>query len=104
MQSIIFGDKTMKRKIISWKYREHLFTPANITKLEFASLKEKVYPSPCNIKIKVRALSHGPVKYLGGVFKLLTTEEQFFEDLLMSKGPQLPEDRSGEPDQFYLFE
>lgn len=103
---------TLPKPIPSWKDREHLFTPSNMTRLEFASLKEKVRPSSCNVKMRVKALPHGPVKHLlnRGMLILLTTEEQFFlqynleetEALLISKGPQLPEDRSGEPNQFYL--
>ena len=90
----------------SWKDREHLFTPSNITKYEFATLKDKVYPVHCGVKMRVRALKPGPVKHLfnGAVLILLTAEEEFYENLLMSKGPQLPEDRSGEPDQFWLDE
>ena len=95
---------TLSKPTAPWKDREHLFTPANITKLEFASLKEKVYPSSCNVKMRVKALSHGPVKRLfnRGVFVLLTAEEQFFEDMLMEKGPQLSENRLGEPSEFWL--
>jgi hypothetical protein len=95
---------TLPKPTTPWKEREHLFTPSNITKLEFANLKEKVCPPSCNVKMVVKALRHGPVKHLlgRGVFVLLTAEEQFFEDMLMEKGPQLSENRSGEPSEFWL--
>lgn len=95
---------TLPKPKTSWKDREHLFTPSNITKFEFASLKEKVSPPSCNIKMVIKALPHGPVKHLlgRGAFVLLTAEEQFFEDMLMDRGPQMPENRSGEPDCFQL--
>jgi hypothetical protein len=96
----------LQRKKVPWKDREHLFTPANITKYELSCLKEKVWPSSCNVKMRVKPLPHGQVRHLinKGMRLLLTTEEEFFGDLLMSKGPQLPEDRYGEPNQFYLEE
>jgi hypothetical protein len=91
-----------------WKDRDHLFTPSNITKYEFACSREKMNHTTCCIKIKPKALPHGPVKHLftAGVRLLMTAEEIFFlsldEESLIMKGPQMPEDRSGEPDQFYL--
>jgi len=97
---------TLNRPKPQWKDREHLFTPNNITKDEFVSRKSGniLYKRPMKSKIVPKSLPNGPVKHLmnRGVYLLLCSEEEFYEELLMAKGPQLPEDRSGEPESFYL--
>jgi hypothetical protein len=50
---------TIKRKVIPWKDREHLFTAANITKLEFTCCKDYVYRKR-SLRRKAMALPHGP--------------------------------------------
>jgi len=97
----------LKRPIPPWKRRDHLFTPSNITKLEFASARDKVVRR-FSLKIKPKPLPNGPIKHLmnNGVYLCLRAEEEFYEkcgeEALMFSGPQLPKNRSGEPDQFYL--
>lgn len=78
----------------SWKDREHLFTPSTITKLEFACAREKMNCSSCHIKMRTKPLRNGPVIHIP-----FSSKE---EDEMIDRGPQLPEDHSGEPNQFYL--
>ena len=79
-----------------WKDREHLFTPSMITKYEFACSREKMNHTSCNVKMRVRALRNGPVIHI----PLYAGDRR--EDEMIDQGPQLPEDRSGEPNQFWL--
>uniref|UniRef100_A0A6M3KW11 Uncharacterized protein n=1 Tax=viral metagenome TaxID=1070528 RepID=A0A6M3KW11_9ZZZZ len=97
---------TLNRPRPQWKDREHLFTPNNIAKFEFVCGKAGhcIYKRPMKCKIAPKPLPNGPVKHLmnKGVYLFLSAEEEFYEELLMIKGPQLPEDRLGEPESFYL--
>lgn len=79
-----------------WKDREHLFTPSTITKLEFACVREKMNHTYCNVKMRVRPLPNGPVIHI----PFYNGDRE--EDEMIEMGYQLPEDRSGEPDQFWL--
>jgi len=84
---------TLKRPVPQWRDREHLFTPANITKYEFAGRNEKRCPRSMKVKIVPKPLPNGPV---------ITTYHIEYEDIMMRLGPQLPENRSEEPESFYL--
>ena len=79
-----------------WKDREHLFTPSTITKLEFACAREKMNCSSCHCKMRVKSLRPGPVIHI----PFYAGDRR--EDEMIDQGPQLSEDRSGEPESFYL--
>jgi hypothetical protein len=52
-----------------------------------------------------KALRHGPVIWIVRNGKPVDlSDEDKLENKLIEKGPQLPEDRSGEPETFYLNE
>lgn len=46
-----------------WRDIDHLATPNNIMKYEFACCKDCIYRKQA-IKMRVKALKHGPVKML----------------------------------------
>ena len=53
------------KKPIPWKYREHLFTPSAITKLELICTREHCpYRRSASPKCRSRALRHGPVIWI----------------------------------------
>ena len=79
-----------------WKDRKHLFTPSTITKYEFACARIKVNCSSCHCKMRVRPLPNGPVIHI----PVYNGDRE--EDDMIDQGPQMPEDRSGEPDLFWL--
>ena len=54
---------TISRKKVPWKDREHLFTPSNITRYEFACCKDCIYRKISCIR-KAKALSNGPVTWI----------------------------------------
>jgi|GEM_PF-1879177 len=97
---------TIRKRYVPWKDREHLFTPLNITKLEFISACAFRPCSCCPMSHRrLKALRHGPVIWIVRDGKAVDfSAEDKIENELIEKGPQLPEDRSGEPDQFYLDE
>jgi len=85
-----------------WKDREHLFTPSNITRLEQLCCRNCIYRKQ-TIRMRIKALRHGPVIWIVRNGKPVNLcPEDNIEDLIIEKGPQLPEDRSGEPEEFYL--
>ena len=86
-----------------WKDREHLFTPSNITKFEFACCRDCIYKKVA-MKRRVRALKSGPCIWIMKDGRLLDFTADINEDALIEKGPQLSEDRSGEPESFYVDE
>jgi hypothetical protein len=53
----------IKRRSIAWKDREHLFTPENITKYEFACCRDCIYRKLAGHP-KVKALACGPVVWI----------------------------------------
>jgi hypothetical protein len=55
---------SIKRKTIPWKHREHLFTPSNITKFEFACSCDKKCPRKISIHIKVKYQRRGKVVWI----------------------------------------
>lgn len=84
-----------------WKSREHLFTPENIVKFEKACISAG-YKKP-SAHVKARALRHGPCIWLIKDGQPVEARD-LVEEKMMERGPQEPENRSGEPDQFYLME
>ena len=53
----------IKRPRKPWKAVDHLATPVNITKYEFACCKDCVYRKQA-LHIKPRALKHGEIKWI----------------------------------------
>ena len=47
-----------------WRDIDHLATPNNIMKYEFACCKDCIYRKIASMKVKVKAMKHGPVKWL----------------------------------------
>ncbi len=48
---------------VPWKAKEHLATPSNITKYEFACCKDCIYRKQA-LHITPKALRSGPVKWI----------------------------------------
>ena len=92
----------IKRSQLSKKNRDCLFTPKNITKYEFAHRKDRVYKKIA-LKQKIKPLPNDPCIWIMKNGKTVDfTLENKAEDILIEKGTQLPEDRSGEPSEFWV--
>lgn len=61
-----------------WRDCEHLATPNNITKYEFACCRDCIYRKQA-MTIKPRPLKHGPVKWLMKDGKILNKGEISYE-------------------------
>ena len=96
------------KKRIPWKDREHLFTPENITKYEFICTRADNCPYRKRVlKIKPRALNCGRVIWIvkgGKPVEFTFIKENKLENEMIERGQSLPDNRSGEPDQFHLEE
>ncbi len=90
----------IQKRVVAWRDREHLFTPSNITKYEQACCRDCIYRK-CSIKRSVRPLPNGPVIWIMRDGKAIDLTLEVNEDEMIERGSQLPEDRSGEPDQFH---
>lgn len=93
---MISTDKLKVKK--RWVNREHLFTPENITKYEFAMARESraAICRKCKMN-QPKPLPNGPVLFI---------VKNGFKDFIKRADdpfwPFLSEDRTGEPDQFHL--
>ena len=81
----------------SWKDREHLFTPSNITKFEFACCRHCPYKKT-TAHPKVRPLKNGPYIWIMKDGKMLDFTSDQEEEIIEKE----IEDRSGEPSEFWL--
>ena len=92
----------IKRSQLSKKNRDGLFTPENITRYEFAHCRDHIYKKIA-LKRKIEPLPNGPCIWIMKNGKIVDfTLENKAEDILIEKGTQLPEDRSGEPSEFWV--
>ena len=91
----------IKQKYISWKDREHLFTPSNIARYERECYKDCIYKKRY-AKHRIKPLPHSPCIWIMKDRVILNFTSDPQEDAVIERGPQLPEDRSEEPDQFHL--
>lgn len=89
--------KPSMKRTIPWKDREHLFTPSNITKFEFACCKHCIYKRTA-LHPKVRPLKNGPCIWImrGGKMLDFTPIEDKEEDTIEREIA----DHSGEPSEF----
>ena len=92
----------IRRPRPQWKDREHLFTPSNITKFEFACCRDCVYKKRAAGKRKEPKGLNGPCIWIMKDGRLLDFTTNINEEAMIEKGPQLNEDRSGEPNYFTL--